>query len=94
MKNVWCCSEYLNVEDNLIQYNILYVCCNNNYWKMFGQNLKIYLLIYTNFQTMMSIGLFFCCKTMFTLMNAWMKWNIIREDFYSHLKMKDITNAD
>ena len=49
---------------------------------------------------MKSISLFCCRKKVFTHMNTWMIGKKFREtlpekeDFYSHLTMEDITDAD
>ena len=58
------------------------------------------LLIPTNFLTMITISLFYCCKKEFILINIWMIWKKFnetllpeKEDFYSHLNMDDITDT-
>ena len=49
---------------------------------------------------MITVSLFYCSKKMFTFyeyMEDWEKFNETlpkKEDFYSHLNMKDITDAD
>ena len=47
---------------------------------------------------MISISLFYCCGKAFTHMNTWMmgKNETLpeKEDFYSHLNIADITDAD
>ena len=59
------------------------------------------LLIHTNFPTNTTIRLFHCCKKVFIFMNIWTIRKKInetslpkKEDFYSHLNMKGITDAD
>ena len=58
------------------------------------------LLIQTNFLTMITISLFYCCEKEFILINIWMIWKKFNEpllpekkDFYSHLNMDDITDT-
>ena len=52
-------------------------------------------LINTNFLTTTTICLLFFGKKMFALMNTWIIGkNSIEEDFYSHLNMEDITDAN
>ena len=58
--------ENLDFKNNLIKYKCL--CCNKNYQKKFDGNLKK-RFFQTNFLTMISISLFYCCKSVFTLMN-------------------------
>ena len=59
------------------------------------------LLIHTNFPTNTTIRLFHCCKKVLIFMNIWTMRKKInetslpkKEDFYSHLNMKGITDAD
>ena len=64
------------------------------------------LLMHTNFLTMISVSLFYCHEKLFTHMNTWMigknlmkhhylkKKKKKKKDFYSHLKMEDITTVD
>ena len=50
--------------------------------------MKTHFLIHTSFVKMISISLFYCCeKFNETLLPE-------KEDFYSHLNMEDITDAD
>ena len=52
------------------------------------------LLIHTNFVTMILVSLFYCYEKVFTCMNKWIIGkHQTKEDFYSHLNMKDTTNA-
>ena len=69
-KDCDCFIEYTNSEDDLIEYKCLF--CNKNYQKKFDEKSKERFLIHTNFLTMMSISLFFCCEKLFTHMNTWM----------------------
>ena len=50
---------------------------------------------------MISTDIFYCCKKVLTHINIWMTWKKInetslpeKEDFYSHLNMEDINDAD
>ena len=56
------------------------------------------ILIHINFLTKLTISLFHFCENVFTLMHDWEKFNEIllpeNKDFYSHLNMEDITDAD
>ena len=58
------------------------------------------LLICADFQTIIKIHLFYYCEKVFTYMNTWrigenlMKHYYRRKNFYSHLNMKDNTDAD
>ena len=82
-------SAVLNMQV-LIEYRCS--CCNKNYQKEFGENLKKrFCNIYINFPAIISINLF---------VNTWMIGeNLLKhlrkkEDFYSHLNMEDITDSD
>ena len=61
--------EYTSFIDDLIEYKCLY--CNNNY-KMFDENTKKRLLIYTHFLTMILIYLLYYWEKVFTDTNKWM----------------------
>ena len=37
------------------------------------------------------VSLFYCCKKVYILINKWLPE---KEDFYSHLNVEDITDAD
>ena len=70
-------------------------------WQQLSESLMNSFLIHTHFLTMISISLFYCCKKFFAHMNIWMigkdSVKLVlseKEDFYSHLNMKDITDAD
>ena len=44
---------------------------------------------------MKSINLSYCCEKVFTLRDIWMTGTLSeKEDFYSHLNMEDISDAD
>ena len=62
--------KYKNSKDDLIEQKCL--CWNENYQKNLDENLKYFFLIQTNFQTMISISLFYHCEKVFTNMNIWM----------------------
>ena len=75
-----CFLEYINFKDDLIQYKCL--CCNKDYQQKFDERLRNNFLIYTNFLTMITISLFYCCKKMSILMNIYrwlgrIQWNIV-----------------
>ena len=40
------------------------------------------------------ISAFCCCKKVFTLINTWMIGKKSSKDFYSHLNVEDVTDAD
>ena len=61
--------EYTNFKNSLIKYKCL--CCYENYQKNFDENLKKGLYNIHKFLTMISISLFYCCKNVFTHVNAW-----------------------
>ena len=58
--------------------------------------------MHRNFLTMITISLFSCCKKVFILIDIWMigknsvkhRYKLEKEDFYSHLNMEDIIDAD
>ena len=59
------------------------------------------MLILLIFLTRVSINLFYCCEKVFSPINTWViekKFNEAslpeKEDFYSHLNMKEITDGD
>ena len=65
------------------------------------KTLNSYLLIHTIFLTIESICLIYCCQKgvyPYEYMKDWQKFNETslpeKEDFYSHLNMEDITDAD
>ena len=45
------------------------LCCNKNYGKRFDENLKKEFFNTGKFFYMMSIGLFYCCEKVLTIMN-------------------------
>ena len=63
-----CFSEYTHFKYYLIEYKYLYY--NKNYQKMFYENPKKRPLIHTNFLTMISKSLFYCCGKVLTHMNT------------------------
>ena len=52
--------DTVTFKDDLIEYKCL--CCNENYKKQFDERLKKWFWIYTNFLTMITISLFYCCR--------------------------------
>ena len=93
--NIECYLQYTNVKDDLIPYKCL--CCNRYYQNKFEENLK---KGFTNTQKLSNHNtnkfIFLFQKREY--MDDWEKFNEIslpeKEDFYSHLKMEDITDAD
>ena len=66
-----------------------YLCCNKNYQQKFDEKLKERFLNTYKFSNHDNNKLFHYCEKMFILINIW-----IRLDFYNHLKIEDITDAD
>ena len=58
----------------------------------FMESSKKDFLMHTNFLTKITISLFYYYEKVFIFTNIWMIWK--KEDFYSHLNMEDITDAD
>ena len=52
--------DTVTFKDDLIEYKCL--CCNENYKKQFDDCLKKWFWIHTNFLTMITISLFYCCR--------------------------------
>ena len=73
------------------------MCCNK-YQHKFDKKLKERFFNTCKFLTTTLISLFYCCKKVFIPMDDWKKINKTslpeKEDFYSHLNMEDITDAD
>ena len=93
-----CFFENTNFKDGLIEYKRL--CCNKNYQQKFDEKLKEEFLntykfsIHDNNRLILLLG-----KGVYPpkSMDDWGKFNEIlpeKEDFYSHLNMEDITDAD
>ena len=80
MKKMWkkkedcdCFLEYKNFKVDLIEYKCLF----------FNYNYKFFFLIHTNFLTMTSIHLFYCCEKLFTALNEYMgDWKKFNETHY------------
>ena len=71
-KDCDCFLEHTNSKDNLIEYECLF--WNKNYQKKFDENFFFFkkkFLIHTNFLTMVSISLFYCCEKVFAHTNIW-----------------------
>ena len=58
-----CFFENTNFKDDIIEFK--YLCCNKNFQQKFDEKLKERFLIQTNFLTMISISLFYCCNKVF-----------------------------
>ena len=84
-KDCECCLEYTNIKDDLILYKCL--CCYRNCQKVFYGNLRD-LLIHTNVLTMTLIGLFCCCKKVFTYRDD--TWMIGKNSMKHHYQRKKI----
>ena len=94
-----CLLEYINFKEDLIEYKCL--CCNKNYQHKFDEKLKkrffdtykFFSHVNNKFILLLEKCIYFC-----EYMNDWEKFNETslpeREDFYSHLNMEDITDAD
>ena len=94
-----CFLEYVNLKDDLIEYKCL--CCNKNYQQQFDEKLKEqFSNKYTfsshhnnKFILLLWKGVYF-----YEYMDDWEKFNETllpeKEDFYSHLNIEDITDAD
>ena len=90
--------EYINFKDDLIEYKCLY--CNNNYQQKFDEKLKEWfsntykLSNHDNnkFILLLQKGVY-----SYGYMDVWEKFNETlpeKDDFYNHLNMEDITDAD
>ena len=95
-----CFLEYMTFKDDLIEYKCL--CCNKNNRQKFDEKLKeqflnTYRFSYHN-NSSKSILLLQKGVYPYEYMNDWEKLNETslpeKEDFYSHLNMEDITEAD
>ena len=94
-----CFLEYANFEDYLIEYKCL--CSNKNYQQKFDEKLKErFFNIYrvSNHDNNRLISLLQKGVHTYEYMNNWENFNETslpeKEDFYSHLNMEDITDAD
>ena len=91
--------EYINFEDDLIEYKCL--CSNKNYQRKFDEKSKEQVFNtykFSNHDNNKFVLLLRKGVYPYEYMDVWQKFNEIslseREDFYSHLNMEDITNAD
>ena len=88
--------EYISFKDNLIECKSLF--CNKNYQPRFDEKLKNQFFNTYKFSNTALISLFYCYKKVLILMNISMfkknSSSFGKEDFYSHLNMEGITNAD
>ena len=92
MKKCETCKLNINIATKyeLREYKCL--CCDKNYQQKFDENLKLNnFLIHTNFLTMITISLCYCCKKVFILKNIW----IINKNSMKHhfLKKKIFTST-
>ena len=90
-----CCLQYTNVKDNLIEYKLLY--CTRTYKKHFDENLKKRFGNTYKFANY-DINKFILLLQKGEYMGDWGKFNETslreKEDFYSHLNLEDIADAD
>ena len=92
-KNCDCSLEHTNFRDNLIEYKCL--CCNKNY-QQFDENLKGWFLNTCNnnrFVLLLQKGV---CLYEYRMVGKNCNETPLpeKEDFYSHLIMEDISDAD
>ena len=97
-----CFLEYTNFKDDLIEYKCL--SCNKSYQGKVHEKLKErffdthQFLIHTNHDNNKFVLLLRKGVYPYEYMNNWEKFNEKslpeKEDFYSHLNMEDITDAD
>ena len=94
-----CSLEYTNFKDDLIEYKSL--CCNKNYQQKLHEKLKERFLNMYKFSIHDNnkfILLFQKGVYPYEYMVDWEKFDETsspeKEDFYSHLHMEDITDAD
>ena len=106
-KDYDCFLEYTKIKDDLKGYKCL--CCNNyqkefdvnSYQKEFDEKLKkrsFNTYKFSNHDINKFILLFQKCVYPYEYVDDWKKFNEVslpkKKDFYSHLKMEDITDAD
>ena len=92
--------KYINFKDDLIEYK--YLCCNKNYQQKFDEKLMENFLNKYKFSNHDNIKFILLLqKGVYPyeyIEQDWEKFNEIslleKEDFYSHLNMEDITDAD
>ena len=91
--------EYTNFKNDLIEYKCL--CCNKSYQLKFDEKLKEWFVntyIFSNHDNNKFILSLRKGVYPYEYMDDWGKFNETslpeKEDFYSHLNMEDITNAD
>ena len=75
---------------NLIEYKCSF--CNKNYQQKFDKKVKSDFLVHTNFLTMITIGLFHCCKKVFILINIWMIGKNQMKHYYWEKKTFTVTS--
>ena len=94
-----CLLEHKKFKDDLLEYKCL--CCNKRYQKTFDEKLKerfFNTYKYSNHNKNKFISLLLKSVYPYEYMDDWEIFNEIslpeKEDFYSHLNMKDITDDD
>ena len=92
-------TEYANFKNDLIEYKCL--CCNKNYQHKFDAKLKEqFFKVYKFFNHNNNKFILLLQKGVYPYkyMGDWEKFNEtslpVKEDFYSHLNMEDIADAD
>ena len=97
-KDCECFLEYTNFKDDLAEYKCL--CCKKNYQKKFDGNLKKRFFNTYKFSGYDNnkFNLLWKGAYPYEYMDDWEKFNKTslpeKEDFYSHLNMEDIPDAD
>ena len=91
--------EYKNFKDDLIKYRCF--CCNKSYQRKFDEKLKERFFNICKFSNCDNNKFIFLLRNgvyPYEYMDDWEKFNEVslpeKEDFYSHLNMEGITNAD
>ena len=91
--------EYKNFKDDLIKYRCF--CCNKSYQRKFDEKLKERFFNICKFSNCDNNKFIFLLRKgvyPYEYMDDWEKFNEVslpeKEDFYSHLNMEGITNAD
>ena len=89
--------EYTNSKDHLIEYK--YLCCNKNYQQKLDEKLKERFLNTYKYSYNDNDNLLLWKSVYpYEYMNDWGKFNWTslprKEDFYFHLNMEDVTDAD
>ena len=93
-----CFLEYTSFKDNLVEYKRL--CCNKNYQHKFDEKSKEQFFNkykFVNYDNKKFILLLWKSVYPYEYMDDWENFNEtlpVKENFYSHLNMEEITNAN